>query len=97
MIDGGKLKLRKNNVQKEGMRGSPGMNRAEKGHGIVMEDKPEFVQSVPLAKQLIAANTDDFVMVNKPVEKFTRSCVVQPVTPTEFASIDRHNIVSVAG
>ena len=97
MIDGGKLKLRKSNVQKEGMKGSPGMNRAERGHGMIMDDKPEFVQSVPLSKQLIASNTDDFIVVNKPVEKFSRSCVVQPVTPTEYVSIDRHNIVSVAG
>ena len=97
MVDGGKLKLRKNNIEKEGIRGSPGMSRAERGHGMVMEDKLEFVQSVPLSKQLVAANKDDFVVVNSPVEKFSKSCVVQPETLPQFASIDRHNIVSVAG
>ena len=91
MVDGGKLKLRKNNMQKEGV------SRTERGHGMVMEDKPEFVQSVPLSKQLVAANTDEFVAVNNPVERFSKSCVVQPETLPEFASIDRHNIISVAG
>ena len=97
MIDGGKLKLRKNNIQKEGFRESPGMSRTERGRGMVMESRPEFVQSVPLSKQLVAANTDDFVVVNNPVERFSKSCVVQPETLPEFASIDRHNIISVAG
>lgn len=97
MIDGGKLKLRKNNMQKEGIRGSPGMGRAEKGHGMVMDNKPEFVHSMPLAKQLVATIDDEFVMVNNTAEKLSKSCVVQPETPPEFALIDRHNIISVAG
>ena len=97
MVNGGKLKLRRSNIEKESIRGSPGMSRAERGHGMVMENKLEFVQSAPLSKQLVATNTDDIVVVNSPVEKFSKSCVVQPETLPEFASIDRHNIVSVAG
>ena len=97
MIDGGKLKLRKSNMEKEAIRGSPGMGRTERGHGMVMDDRKEFVHSMPLAKQLSAANDDDLVMANRPVENFSKSCVVQPETPPEFALIDRHNIISVAG
>lgn len=90
VIDSGKLKLRKHNMQNEVVRGSPGMGRTERGHGMVMDNKPEFLHSMP-------ANRDDFVMVNDPVEKFSKSCIVQQETPPEFALIDRHNIISVAG
>ena len=95
MIDGRKLKLRKSNMEKEGIKR---ISRSERGHGMVMDDKPEFVHSMPLAKQLLATTTDDNIgATNNPVEKFSKSCIVQADTPPEFALIERHNIVSVAG
>ena len=94
MIDGGKLKLRKSNMEKEGIKG---MSRAERGHGMVMDSKPEFVHSMPLAKQLMATTDDNIGAANNPVEKFSKSCVVQADIPPEFALVEKHNIISVAG
>jgi len=95
-VDGGKLKLRKSNMKKEGVGGSPGMGRVEKGHGIIMDDKPDFIQSMPLSKQLVATSSD-LPIVNKSTDAFSKSCVAQMEAPPEFALIEKHNIVSVAG
>ena len=81
-------------MEKEGLKG---MNRAERGHGMVMDSKPEFVHSMPLAKQLMASVDDNAGAASNPVEKFSKSCVVQPDIPPEFALVERHNIISVAG
>ena len=75
-------------MQKEHIVGPPRVGRAERGHGMVMDDKPEFLHSMPAS---------NFGVVDNPAEKFSKSCAVQMVTPPEYALIDKHNIISVAG
>ena len=89
-VDGGRLKLRKH-AQHDG--DSPGMGRSERGRGVVMTNAPEFLQSMPVPTQPSA----DLVATKNPLDKFSQSCVLQTETPPEYALIERHNIVSIAG
>ncbi|XP_065909987.1 rho GTPase-activating protein 1-like [Dysidea avara] len=91
-VDGGRLKLRKH-AQHDGGKDSPGMGRSERGRGVVMTSTPEFLWSMPLPTQPSA----DLVATKNPPDKFSQSCAPQTETPPEYALIERHNIVSVAG
>ena len=69
------------------------MGRSERGRGVVMTSTPEFLWSMPLPTQPSA----DLVATKNPPDKFSQSCAPQTETPPEYALIERHNIVSVAG
>jgi len=91
-VDGGRLKLRKH-AQHDGRKDSPGMGRIERGRGVVMSNAPEFLRSMPLPTQPSA----DLVATKNPLDNFSQSCALQTETPPEYALIERHNIVSIAG